>query len=247
VPSRWHGSVEVSVSKNLRSLLAIGAATALMGVIAPGCVVRVYQPLSGLHDPLVVDPTLPNFHDTQLTLACEPGGDLNDQQAGALCDHVRTLFENQGAVVIERASAELGPASAPADDGPPRTELSMLLRARRAHDTKHPLSWALCIVSLGVLPAVSEKSFAQEVVLRDAHGSLLVTDTLEGRVVERYGVGPWLGNTLLNLTRSPEDRLDKDVANRDLSGDLYGRLSQLAYNARVRARVQDRPPVARAE
>jgi hypothetical protein len=205
----------------------------LLVALAQGCIVRVYQPLSGLHDPLVIDPTLPNLADTEITLACPAGGGLTDAEASSLCDNVRALFENQGATVITRDG------DAPEPPAAPRTQLSVVLRSRTTNNTKHPLSWALCIVSIGVLPAVVEESFAQEVSIRDARGSLLLTDVLEGRVVERYGFGPWFGNVLLNLTRAKDDRLDQDVASRDLSTDLYGRLSQLVFNARVRAQMHD--------
>lgn len=208
----------------------------------------VYQPLSGLHRPVAIDPQLPNFTDTRLDVRCIRGTLLNDAQAGVLCDRVETLFTNQGAEVHTYVgegpldgdgpvvdAAEIGSGSAaPAE---PRTRLLVELRARETDESSHPWSWVLYAASFTVLPGVIESSFEQDIVIRDDTGFLLVSDTLEGRIITRYGLGPWLGNKVLDLTRKKADRLGEDAASKDLSADLYRQLSQDVFNAKMRARV----------
>ena len=221
----------------LRALLLVGLA---------GCV-RSYQPLSGLHDPRVIDPIVPNFRDVTLDVHCVPTRYLGRLESAKLCRRVGTLFENQGAVVrtythARGAGAALDDALAqPLDDGVPleeRTALVLELRARQVHKARHPLSWALFSVSFSLLPGVIEETFAQVVEIRDASGFLLARDTMEGRIVQSFGAGVWAGNKILDWTiRPPEEELTGEALQRDLSGDLYGQLSQLMFNAKVQQQV----------
>jgi hypothetical protein len=226
-----------------RRALVVGFALA-----ATGCVVTVYQPMSGLHRPAVVDPRLPNLEDVRLTVRCVPGGLLNAQEAGALCQKVGLLFENQGATVTtvagDRSAGDTGTDAGGDDaDGPPPTDLTLELRAREVHRANNPLGWALCIGSFTVIPAVTESTFAQDVAIRDASGFLLVSDTLEGRLVTRFGFGAWLGNELLDLTvRDDREDLTNGAAGRDLSADLYRQLSQLVFNAKMQWQVLQQVP-----
>ncbi len=211
--------------------LAIGLALAA----GPGCV-RAYQPLSGLNGPVVVDPTLPNFEDVHLDVHCVPGDALTRPEASILCRKLQVLFENQGASVVTHASEGETEAPEQVPDRPVR--LSVELRARDLHESRHAVSWALCIVTFTLLPGVLETAFAQDVVIRDDSGFLLVTDTLEGRLVERFGLGTWAGNALLDLTlRDDDEKVTGEAAERALSSDLYRQLSQLVFNARMHARV----------
>ena len=94
------------------------------------------------------------------------------------------------------------------------------------------------------MPAVSESTFAQEVVIRDGSGALISSDTLQGRIVSRFGVGTWGVNKVLDLGwREPADELTGDAAKRDLSQDLYQQLSQLVFNAKMRWEVSQRGTV----
>ncbi len=219
---------------------------ALLVVCGQGCVVRVYQPLAGLHRPIALDRRVQNFLDTQLDIHCFPGDALNNARAGVLCDKVTQLFENQGATV----HSEVG-AGEPAEvdgGGPletvelvaefdPRTRLVMDLRARETSASSHPFSWLVFVASLTILPGVMDSSFAQEVIIRDSSGVLLVSDTLEGRLISRYGFGVWFGNRVMNLTRKKPERLGADAAEQDLSKDLYAQLCQDAFNAKMFAKV----------
>jgi hypothetical protein len=243
--------------RHLRSTAALALALGLCSV-STGCIVRVYQPMSGLHRPVVVDPRLPNFQDVKLDIHCVPDGLLNGQEASALCQKVGLLFENQGALVrthisegrFEDEDYEGGPdseegAEVPADAEPP-TALTLELRAREVHSSNDPLSWAFCLASLTIVPAITEATFVQDVVIRDGSGFLLVSDSLEGRLVRRFGAGPWVGNAIADLWRAEEDKLSGERASRDLSDDLYLQLSQLAFNAKMHAEVLQSGLVGRA-
>ena len=221
----------------MRWLLSGAVGAALLG----GCV-RTYHPLSGLHDPHVVDTRLQNFPDVVVSVHCVPSQYLNRTENTKLCRRIGTLLENQGAVVQifinpRRAKQDDDALLPPDNAGMPvedRTRLVMELRARKVHASRHPLTWGMFWVSFGVLTGVTEETFAQDVEIRDESGFLLVRDTLEGRIVNRFGAGAWAGNKLLDWTvREPEERLTGDAINRDISADLYGQLSQMLFNAKV--------------
>lgn len=232
----------------------------LIGASGQACVVRAYQPMSGFHRPLVVDVTRQNFLEAAVDVHCLRGPLLSGAEAQRLCQRVGTLLENQGADVraYVSGSREDAPSAAaraapdpeePAEEAviaeteaDPPARLTLELRARETHTSTHPISWILFVGSFTLAPGVIESSFAQDVVIRDGSGFLLLSDTLEGRLVTRYGVGPWVGNQLLNLTRQKGEKLDKEVASRDLSNDLYGQLSQDVFNAWMHARVLEQAP-----
>ena len=212
-----------------------------------GCV-QIYQPMSGLHRPVIVDTQAPNFTDVRMTVFCAPGELVSAQEAGVLCDRVRTLFENQGATVRAITSAQqltddplidtVRPQAAIRREKVPDTDLYMELRSRLIHESDDSLSWALCYLTFTLVPAVTESTFAQDVTIRDGTGFLLVQDTLQGRLIRRFGAGAWAANKVLNLlVRSEEDKLTEETAGQDLSEDLYRQLSQLAFNAKMQWQV----------
>jgi hypothetical protein len=224
-----------------------------MAVAASGCV-RVYQPLSGLHDPRIVDPKAQNFRDLRLEVYCVPGDYLGPSESSALCRRVGTLFENQGATVetyirprgqIEDAAVSLGSPAGEAEETGPKTDLILELRSEQLEVGLHPLSWVLCSLTFTLVPGVTESTFRQDVVIRDGSGFLLATQTLEGRLVRSFGGGVWAGNKLLDLTvREDSEELTGDGAGRDLSADLYGQLSQTMFNAKLRWEVLKEAPTA---
>lgn len=201
---------------------------------------HTYQPLTGLHDPFVVDVNAQNYTpaDLHLRVDCVPGDVLNNQDAGALCQKVATLFENQGARVTTSTG---GPPDleeiAPGEPMPP-PDLTLELRGRTVHQASNPLSWAAMIVTFTLAPALTEFSFEQELTIRDGTGSLLATEELRGRVVHWYGFGSWATNQLLDVTvREEADEVVGDHAERELSADLYRQLSQAVFDAHVQWRV----------
>lgn len=228
------------MSARLRPVL-LAALVVLLG-LASGCV-HVYQPLSGLHRPIVVDPTAPNFTDLHVTVVCTPGGLLSRGEARLLCDRVGKLFENQGAVVTTDSDRGFGVTDVDLGETPeakaaPTTDLTMELRARKLETTNDPLSWILCFASATLVPAVTESTFATDVIVRDGTGFLLVKDTLEGRIVRTWGIGTWAGNKILDwVWRKKEDELSSKQVHADVSADLYGQLSQDMMNAKMRWKV----------
>ena len=210
-------------------MLLVGAA-----LCAPGCV-YVYQPLVGLQQPVVVNPDAQNLVGVALTVRCFPGDLLSVQEAGSLCSKVGALFEQQGAVVGLTLGAQAPAEPLPADVP---TQLTVELRARELSASSDPLRWTACYFSYSLIPAVTEASFAQEVIVRDADGFLLAEASLQGRIVRYVGLGAWVGNTTMNyLVREEEDRVLPETASEHLSDDLYRQLSQLVYNAKVQSEL----------
>lgn len=208
----------------------------LVLALGPGCV-TVYQPLSALQRPVIVDPQHPNFEGTRMLVRCIPNDVLPPGDAEQLCRQVGTLFRNQGAVVESEVPREgRGGRVEEPESGKP--ELIVDLKSRRLHENDRFWLAFLSAATFTLVPAISEHSFSQEITVRDASGSLLASDILESRFIRYSGIGVWGVNWILDLAvRNDDEDLTGDVAKRDYSRDFYGQVSQLAFNARVRARV----------
>lgn len=234
------------------SRIAAVIVAAVLAVVQVGCV-HTYQPISGLHRPVVVDVTAPNLEGVALTVVCHPGDWMNSGEARLLCERVGRLFENQGAQVVtvvpgrRSRDEEVGDTEID-EEKPPTTDLVLELRTRRLHTSNDPLTWVACFATATLLPAVTENTFAQDVVVKDATGFLLATDSLQGRLVRTFGVGPWLGHKIADrFWRRKEEEIGGDAAHRDLSADFYGQMSQVVFNATMRWRVlQEATPAGRA-
>lgn len=200
---------------------------------------RVYQPLSGMTRPVVVDPGDENLAGLRVDVKCIEGDLVSRREASNLCRKVSTLFENQGASVklttagparfgeTRDEDAALGPA-----------DLQVELSSRKIEKISRPLSVVLMYVTFGILPTISEQTFAQDLEIRDGTGFLLAQASFEGRIVERFGFGPWVGNKLLDWAwREPEEELTGDAFERNLSEDLYRQLSQEMFNASIQAEI----------
>lgn len=194
------------------ALACLGAACLL-----PAACTTYYHPMSALHRPVAINTDYANFAGLELEIHCLPGPVLDEDEAADLCQKLSRLFENQGAVVQTRTTlgrvanedGELSGARPTAGEGraTARTSLGLRLSSRLLHEES---SW--------VFPWVTtEYTFAQDVVIRDETGFLLVKDSLTARLVRRVGL---FGDAGEELTR-----------------DLYGQLSQLTLNARMRRRV----------
>ncbi|MCA9561179.1 MAG: hypothetical protein KC583_21670 [Myxococcales bacterium] len=181
---------------------------AALAALLAGCV-TVYQPLSGLHRPIAIDPAYANFAGVRFTLECRRGRDdvLGADEARDLCRKLTRVFENQGAEVeTEVLGGEPGPA-----DETPRA------RGEALHVQLTPRLIAVRTVNVLWLPfwtVVTDYTFAQDISIRDASSFLLVRDTLTGRFVRRLGFS--------------------SDAEEEFSADFYGQLSQLALNAKLR-------------
>jgi len=216
-------------------------------ILSSGCM-TVYEPLTGLHRPVMIDARKANFNDVRLDVVCPQGDHLSADEAAALCRKVGLAFENQGALVRTTSNGGTGVDDAawePADASSPRSvTLEMELRTQENRKTRNPLSWLICYGTFTLIPATTETAFAMEVILRDESGFLLGSDTLRGRFVNRFGLGAWGGNAILDVVwREPEEKLTGNVAERDFSDDLYRQLSQDVFNASMRASVlREAPP-----
>ncbi|WP_224367860.1 hypothetical protein [Hyalangium versicolor] len=205
----------------------------LLALLASGCV-TVYQPLVSLQRPVVVDPQLANFEGQRMLIRCLPSDYLKPSDADQLCRNVRSLFTKQGAQVevqVPRAGV-----SARSDEDVTKVDLIIDLKARLVHEENSALLWTLSGITFTLVPAITDFTFSQEVIIRDSTGFLLASDTLQGRFVRYCGAGLWAVNSLLDLfVRSDEEDLTGDAAKRDFSRDFHGQLSQLAFNARMRS------------
>lgn len=211
--------------------------------------VSVYQPLSGLHQPIVVDPAVRNFEGLKLVVHCVPGDYLDRSQNRTLCRRVSTLFENQGAEVrtVDTDTVRSDPFSGSGGSGGSQqqaqddpwerdgTDLIVEIRSRMIAKNNRTLSWTIAAATWTLLPAVDDRIFAQDITVRGGDGFLLAQDVYKARLIRRTGVGVWAGNWIVDrVARDPEDRLTGDAAERDLSADMYGQLTQIVYNARIR-------------
>ncbi len=201
-----------------------------------GCITTVYQPLTSLQRPVVVDPQLANFEGVKLLVRCHPSENLSANDAVKLCRSVSTNFRNQGALVeVEIPRPNRG--ANPRDEGE-NPDLVMDLRSRMVNQHDGGALIILTYLTLTMVPMVQEYTLAQDVTLRDRDGTILVQDTMQGRFVEYLGFGVWAVNAFADYTfRKKEDRITGDAPKKDFSRDFYGQLSQLALNAHVRQRV----------
>lgn len=201
----------------------------------PGCV-TVYQPLSTLQRPVVVDTRVENFKGLHLLVRCVPGEHLNAGASQNLCRRVSALFRNQGAEV-EIEVPRNGRAFARAEDAK-RPDLIVDLSARLLSQERSSLLTLLSFASLTLIPAVTDYSVAQDVRIRDANGFLLASDTLQARFIEYFGFGIWSVNWVLDVVVRPdEEEFTGDAPKKEFSKDFYGALSQLVFNAHVRSVV----------
>ena len=217
----------------LRISQRLGLPTALVCLLS-GCV-TVYQPLVSLQRPQVINPEHNNFDGLRLMLRCLPTDYTDSGDSEILCQNLRTLFANQGAQVeVEVPESDL-PAR---EEGTQRPDLVIELSSRMMHSENSALQWMLFYASATLIPAVTEATFSQDVVLRDADGFLLGQDSLQGRFVRYVGIAYWGINWLMDLiVRDKDEQLTGNAAKTDFSRDFYGQLSQLAFHARMKQMV----------
>lgn len=198
----------------LRCALSMALALAMAGCVT------VYQPLSGLNRPVALDPGLANFADTSIALRCVPGGALTEGEADTLCRKVSQLFENQGARVTIESVGRIDDAieaaeATEATEAAGASALRVELRAEVVHRDAHSVLFGP--LADWIWGYTADYTVRQEVRIKGADGFLLAQETLTGRFVQRLGFF--------------------SDADEDFSRDYYGRLSQLALDARVRQTV----------
>jgi len=224
-------------------LLAVAVVVALL----PGCV-TVYEPLLGLQRPVVVDMNAPNFEGQKILVRCLPNDHLSPQDMDILCSRTRGVLANQGAEVETSVPRRSGSRAADREEGAAPADLIIELSGRLLHEDNVPILWILSYLSLTLVPAITEFTFAQDVSIRDQEGSLLIADSLQGRIIQYFGAGVWAVNAALDMAvRKEDEKINEDVSKKDLSRDLFGQISQLAFHAKTRARVlRGFPPDAKA-
>jgi hypothetical protein len=210
-----------------------------------GCL-TVYQPMTSLQRPTAIDPREKNFEGTHLLIRCIPGDWADGSESQTLCQNMSTLFANQGAKVdIEVPGESLeGVDDEPIERRPktqaPKTkpDLIMELTARRLANDNNPLNWIICYATLTLFPAITDVTFAQDVIVKDSDGFLLVRDSLQARFVRYFGIAVWAVNGLMDLiVRPKEEKMLGDAPKRDFSKDFHAHMSQLMLTARTREKV----------
>ena len=196
---------------------------------------------------------MPNLGGVDLRLRCAPSSYLTVGESAVLCRKLTSLFETQGARV--RNLNDLGgleddeeEEALLAEDGPPREageepiELEVEVKSRLVNRDLSRLF--LSIASFTAVPMIREETFAQDITVRGRDGFLLLQESLQGRIVARGGVGIWAGNGIVQLFRSRKEREARKFKEA-LSADLYGRMSQVVFDARIRAEVLQTPRTPR--
>lgn len=209
----------------------------LAALFGAGCV-HDYQPLSGLHEPVVVDTRLQNLAGLRVTTVCDRGDLLSRTENSQMCRYLGQLFENQGATVINLTGGNTDMMDAPIEGEKveePTTDLLVELRHRRIRKGHHPESWVLNYLTLYIVPGIRESTFAIDVTVRDGEGFMLEKRTLSGRIITRYGVAPWVVEKIVtNELKTGGEDPEEYTAEAQLSKDVFGQISQLVFNASVR-------------
>ncbi len=203
----------------------------LLGAVASGCV-TVYQPLIGLHRPIAVDVKRENFVDAKVLVRCHSDDSVDPAD---LCRNLRSMLSKQGATVtteIPRPQARIAASTT----APP--DFIIDVTSKLLAEQGAGLWWLVNLASFTLVPATSETLFSQDITVRDAQGFLLSQENLQERFIFSFGLGIWALNGILDLlVRPASEQVTGAVASEEFTRDFHGRLSQLLYNARVRARV----------
>jgi hypothetical protein len=201
--------------------------------ISSGCVTE-YQSLSGLTRPVALDIAVANFERQRILIRCFPGDYLDAASSQKLCRSLQTVFTNQGAEVDVEVPRDGDTLPEAAGRAPP--DLVVDLRSRLIHrGSDGVLMFFLSLMTMTVVPMMSEQTFAQEVIVRDPSGFLLANETYEARLLEYVGVALWaVRKAAENLDRSGAPPFN---ARAELSNDFYAQLCQLTFHARMRRDV----------
>ena len=194
--------------------------------------------MGALQQPTLLNPADPTFEGTKVLVRCIPGEDMPAGDAQKVCRNVANALRQQGAdteTVVPRALDDGLPAQAFDGAG---ADLSVEITSRTEHRYDYPALALAYVVTLSTVPAVEEETYAQDVVVRSRNQGVLASETYRARFVTYTGWLFWSANWLLDLAfRDDDDDLTGDVANKNFSKDFYAQISQLAWNARVRADV----------
>ena len=222
-----------------------GVAAGAIGLACTGCIsVYHYQPLSGLHRSYALSYKETNFSGLVLRLTCIPGEFIDEAASGALCDKVRTVFEGQGARILDGedaepaapAAPEVAAASDPAvEPGNTAYDYDIAFEAKQTYLQRNTWMWPVRILLLTMFPVEQEYGFEQSVTITRFDGTPVGRQAFEARFIWYWGLGYWGLNKLFNVTVRPESEKVSDAnMRRDFSRDFYSLVSQAVYNARAR-------------
>jgi hypothetical protein len=224
------------MASQLQPAPAVRTGWVLVGLAMTGCV-TVYQPLVGLQRPIAVDPQSPeNFTATRVLVRCHPADGV---EADVLCRNLRSSLSKQGAQVTTEVVRPSGKIAASAQsDTPPQFVIDVT--SKLVHHKDEPLLQVLNILSLTLVPAITETTYGQEFRIRDAQGFVLAQQSYQERFVQSFGLGVWALNGLIDLLIRPKsEQVTGDGYKEEFTRDLHGHLAQLLHNAKVRARVMN--------
>lgn len=224
------------MASQLHRRSAVKLGWVLVGIAMTGCV-TVYQPLVGLQRPIAVDPQSPkNFEATRVLVRCHPAEGV---EPDVLCRNLRSSLSKQGATVTTEVVRPSGKIAASAqNDTPPQFIIDVT--SKLIHQRDDTLLSILNIISLTLVPAISEATYGQDIRIRDAQGFVLAEQSLQERFVQSFGLGVWALNGIIDLLIRPRsEQVTGDGYKEEFTRDLHGHLAQLLYNARVRARVMN--------
>ena len=218
---------------SLRRVLLAAAAAALL----PGCV-TVYQPLAGLQRPVVLSTEAGNFEGQRILVRCLPGdASVPRPDVEHLCRNLRTVLSSQGAEAQVDVLHD-GHSRSSRDEGEAPPDLIVEVSSRLLHQASAPILSLFSVLTATLVPMIEEFTFAQDVTVRDGEGTLLASDSLQGRFIQYIGVGVWAVNGVVDLAvRQPGEKINDEAIKQDFSRDLYGQISQLTLHAMMRERV----------
>lgn len=228
-----------------------GAAFATVGCVS------IYHPMSGFQRPVAIDPSKKNFEGVRMRMTCYTSADLPND-AVALCNRARGILKRQGAEFTDEdegardaaAPTVAGAGSAPgattaqaAGTGPTATgvapaDLELEIRAELSVDRPNHWMYFLCAPSFTFFPMMDELGIRHRFSVSDGNGEPLASEVAEARFTTFMGLGYLGANFLLNqLVRKPEAALSSADSQRDFTRDFAARLSQLAFDARMRLEI----------
>lgn len=205
---------------------------------ASGCTVTLYQPMKGLHRPLVLERSPTTFEGLRVLVRCNAHDDFMPRgDAAKLCRFLSTSFTQQGAEsewVVAQGARFVQPE---VFDGKP-PDLTLEISSRIEHEYDYPVAQVVSLLSLTAIPSFREQTFSQRVVVLGRDNSVLAEDFYRQRFVQYDGCLVWSLNWVLDwLVRSEENKVSGDVGKKDFARDFYGQTSQLVFNASVRSEL----------
>jgi hypothetical protein len=235
--------VKVSRFRWLNATRAAGSRAMLVAAFVPllsiGCMsVTLYQPQKAIHRPVVVENAPDNFDGLRILVRCVSHREfLPTSDASKLCANLSQEFLRQGAdsqFVVPVGANWIEPE---VFDGE-TPDLIVELQSRIDHSYKNPITHAASIMTLTLVPYITEQSFSQRVVVFGKDRSVLAEEVFKERFVQYNGCGVWSLNYILDwFFRDDDQDLMGKSGQKDFTRDFYGQVRQMTFNARIRSEI----------